>query len=328
MKRIPAGILLATFALTAPLLPPLHAEESAQQLSDQELGPDQNTQDESAGQLKKKKLGADQSMTDESAGQLSNQNLGPDQNTQSQDESASQLSNQDLGPDQNMQDESARKLAEKQGLENKARKTGSAPTALGQSDGVNGVIYAVVGQPDGSVIIGGRFDTVNGLPRLNLARFKPDGTLDTNFLSAPTDGVEGTVYALALDQSGNLLVGGYFTTAQGQPLQNFVRYLATGAVDANFNGGQGTNGPVYAVAVLPKGKIVIGGEFTQVGDAMRKNIAEFKADGTLDGPVTSANESTGAIRSLAALSNGGILAGGKFNIAGQTVRNLLRTGAP
>ena len=300
MKRIPAGILLATLVFTSPLL---HAQESAQQLSNQELGPDQ-------------------SMKDESASQLSNKDLGPDQSMQ--DESASQLSNQNLGPDQNMQDESARKLAKKEGLEAKAQKTVSQQTG----DGVNGTIYAVAAQADGSVIIGGRFDSVDGQPRMNLARYKADGTLDTTFLAGPTDGVDGTVSALAIDAKGNLLVAGYFSTAQGQPLQNFVRYLASGSVDPSFNGGQGPNGPVYAVTVLPKGQIVIGGEFTQVGDAERKNIARYNADGTLATPVTSANASTGAVRSLAALGNGGILAGGKFNIAGQTVRNILTTGAP
>jgi hypothetical protein len=327
MKRIPAGILLATLVFTAPAMPRLHAEENAEQLSQQQLGSNQNLQDTSAQQLSNQQLGTDQNTQDTSAQQLSNQQLGADQNMQ--DTSAQQLSNQQLGADQNMQDESAKKLAKHEGLESKAKKTGSAPTALGQSDGVNGTIYAVVSQPDGAVIIGGRFDTVNGLPRLNLARFKADGTLDTKFLAGPTDGVDGTVYALALDAKGNLLVGGYFSTAQDQPLQNFVRYLSSGSVDPGFNGGQGPNGPVYAVAVLPKGKIVIGGEFTQVGDVLRKNIARYKANGMLDDTVTSANNSsTGAVRSLAALGNGGILAGGKFNVSGDDVRNILRTGAP
>lgn len=326
MKRIPAGILLATLVFTAPLLPRLHADESAQQLSNQDLGPDQNTQDESASQLSNKDLGPGQSMTDQSAGQLSNKELGPGQKMQ--DESASQLSNQQLGADQSMQDESAKKLAEKQGLEKKSKKTGAPQTALGQGDGVNGTIYAVAAQADGSIIVGGRFDSVDGQPRMNIARYKADGTLDTNFLAAATDGVDGTVYALALDTKGNLFVGGYFSTAQGQPLQNFVRYLASGKVDASFNGGQSPNGPIYAAAILPKGKIVIGGEFTQVGGAPRKNIARYRANGMLDGTVTSANDSTGAVRSLAALPNGGILAGGKFNIEGQTVRNILSTGMP
>ena len=82
------------------------------------------------------------------------------------------------------------------------------------------------------------------------------------------------------------------------------------------------------MALQSDGKIVIGGEFTQVGSAPRRNIARFNADGTLDGPVASSNASTGAVRCLAALPNGGVLAGGSFSIAGQTMRNLLSTGTP
>ena len=333
MKRIPAGILVLTLALTAPLLPRLHAEESAEQLSNQDLGPDQNLQDTSASQLSNQQLGPGQNLQDTSAGQLSNQQLGPDQNLQ--DTSASQLSNQQLGPDQSMKDESAAKLAEKESLEKKPKTVSSSATpapgapaaaaGFGTGEGVDGTIFAAVAFPDGSVVVGGRFQSVNGQPRMNIARFKKDGSLDPKFLAAATDGVEGTVYALALDAHGNLLVGGYFTTAQGQPFQNFVRYLANGSLDSNFAGGSYPNGGVYAVALQPSGKIVIGGEFTQIGDAPRRNLARFNADGTLDGPLTAANTSTGAVRSLVALPQGGILAGGKFDIEGQTARNLLVT---
>lgn len=321
MKRIPAGLLVATLVFTSPVLPRLHAEESAAQLEQQDLGPDQNMQDESASQLSNKNLGPTPAVQDTSASQLEQQDLGPDQNMQ--DESAGQLSNQNLGPDQNMQDKSAAKLAEKEHLEKKPKVVASPATTFGTGEGVDGVVYATAAQPDGSVIIGGRFDNVNGQPRLNLARFNSDGTLDTKFLAAPTDGVDGTVYALALDSQGNLLVGGYFTTAQGQPLQNFVRYLSTGQIDKSFAGGAFPNGSVYAITLQPKGQIIIGGEFTQVGDTPRRNLARFNADGALDGPLTSADATTGAVRTLATLAGGGVLAGGDLDITGRTSRNLL-----
>lgn len=319
MKRIPAGILLLTLALSAPCA--LRADESAQQLADQTLGADTNQQDESAQQLENQNLGPDQNLQDESAGQLEQQRLGDDQNLQ--DESAGQLEQQTLGPDQNLQDESARKLAEQRKLENKTRKTGSpGQSVYADGAGVDGTIYAVVAQPDGKVIVGGRFNNVNGQPRLNLARINADGTLDTTFLAGPTDGVDGTVRALALDAQGNLLVGGYFSTAQSQPRQNFVRYLASGKVDATFAASLAPNGPVYALTVLPKGDVVIGGQFSQVGDTPRRNVAKIKPDGTLAGPVAAADSSTGAVYALAS-QPGGVLAGGKFEVSGQTARNIL-----
>jgi len=325
MKRIPAGLLFLTLAFASPALPRLHAEdESAEQLEQQDLGSDQNMADESAQQLSNQDVGPDQNMKDESASQLSNQNLGPDQNMA--DESAQQLSNQDVGPDQNMKDQTAANLAEKDGMEKKPKVTSSNPAAsFGVGEGVDGVIYATAALPDGSVVVGGNFDTVNGQPRQNLAVFKADGSLDQNAFAGSTAGVDGTVYALGVDAKGNVLVGGYFTvnTAQGDPLQNFARFLAGGQLDSNFTAGLSPNGAVYALTVQPKGSIVVGGEFTQAGPQPRKNLARYKADGTLDGPVGSAAASTGQVRSLVSLANGGVLAGGSLEIDGQTARNIL-----
>ncbi|MGH8048461.1 MAG: delta-60 repeat domain-containing protein, partial [Chthoniobacterales bacterium] len=230
-----------------------------------------------------------------------------------------------LGPDQNMKDESAKKLAEKDGMEKKPKVVSSnSPSSFGVGEGVDGVIYATTSLADGSVVVGGNFDTVNGQPRQNLACFKPDGSLDTTMFAGADAGVDGTVYALAIDAKGNVLVGGYFSvnTGQGDPLQNFVRF-AGGKLDPAFTAGLSPNGAVYAITVQPKGQIVVGGEFTQAGAQLRRNLIRFKPDGTLDGPIASADASTGAVRSLVSLSNGGVLAGGSLEIAGQTARNIL-----
>lgn len=76
--------------------------------------------------------------------------------------------------------------------------------------GTNGVIRAVAVQPDGAILIGGSFSSAAGQPRLAIARFRPDGSLD----STPAQtGVSGTVEALAA-APGLALAGGNFR-AQG-----------------------------------------------------------------------------------------------------------------
>jgi hypothetical protein len=307
MKRFPTGILLATLLFALPAIPRVFADESAQQLAKQQ-GLSGN------------------SAPDESAEALAKQNGVADTPGQDPEESAADLAKQNgvaIDP-ASEQDESARKLAEKEGLEKKSKKVASsAQSVFTGGEGIDGSVFASVALSDGSAIVGGRFTSVNGQPRANLARILADGTLDPKFLAAPNDGVSGAVYALAQDASGNLLVGGFFTSAQGVPAQNFVRYLANGTLDASFNGGQSPNGAVYAIAVQPDGHMVIGGQFSQIGSVPRRNLARYNADGTLDGAVTAANGSTGSVRSVAVLANGAILAGGTFEVPGQSGHNLL-----
>jgi uncharacterized delta-60 repeat protein len=328
MKPFPAGILFASLLFAAPLAPLVFAEESADQLADQTLGPDNNQQDESAEQLAKQQGDAinPNSDPDQSAEDLAKkQGVAIDPSTDP-DESAAQLAKQQgLAIDPNTEaDESASHLAKKDGLEKKNKIVASpSQSVFTGGEGVDGSVYAVAALADGSAIIGGRFTSVNGQPRSNLARIKADGTLDPKFLAAATDGVVGAVYALAFDANGNLLVGGYFSSAQGQTAQNFVRYLASGTLDTSFNGSQNPNGAVFAIAVQPNGKILVGGQFSTVGDTPRRNLARFNADGTLDAPVTSATVGAGSVRSLAVLADGSVVAGGTFEIPGQTAQNLL-----
>jgi hypothetical protein len=53
---------------------------------------------------------------------------------------------------------------------------------------------------------------VNGQYRYNIARLKPDGKLDTPF----NPGANSQVNSIAVQSDGNILVGGYFSTIDGQ----------------------------------------------------------------------------------------------------------------
>src|SRR5439155_21258457 len=44
-----------------------------------------------------------------------------------------------------------------------------------------GGVLAVQTEVDGNVLVGGDYTTVDGVSRVNLARLKPDGSLDPNF---------------------------------------------------------------------------------------------------------------------------------------------------
>src|SRR5687767_8386903 len=85
------------------------------------------------------------------------------------------------------------------------------------------------------------------------------GGLDTTFNPGGA-GANGNVYTLAAQPDGKLLIGGEFTNYNGAAAPGRVMRLnADGTLDAAFNpGGAGADTAVYALALQPDGKIVIG----------------------------------------------------------------------
>ena len=71
--------------------------------------------------------------------------------------------------------------------------------------------------------MGGNFTEAGGEPRLRVARFLANGTLDAGFSS--THAANAEVRSIALDRSDRLIIGGDFATLSfalnGSPLINF-----------------------------------------------------------------------------------------------------------
>ena len=122
---------------------------------------------------------------------------------------------------------------------------GGAPVVRGQSalDGfdpnANGAVRVVVVQPDGKILIGGDFTTLspNGgvaVTRNRIARLNPDGTLDTAF----NPNANGTIHAIAVQEDGKILAGGFFNGANsigGQARNRIARLDITTGLADSFN---------------------------------------------------------------------------------------------
>ncbi|MBA8885892.1 hypothetical protein FHW12_000083 [Dokdonella fugitiva] len=93
----------------------------------------------------------------------------------------------------------------------------------------NGRVTAMLRQADGSLIVGGEFQSINGVPRRNLARLLPDRTLDTAWDPSP----DSAVAALAQAPGGGIYVGGYFNHIGSLERPGLARLDgAAGSVDA------------------------------------------------------------------------------------------------
>jgi uncharacterized delta-60 repeat protein len=142
---------------------------------------------------------------------------------------------------------------------------------------ITGRVEALVIQSDGKVVIGGEFSSVGGIARRSLARLNPDGSVDTGFV-AETD-ANGIVYALALRSDGRLLVAGDFIALAGQRRERIAQLEPSGALDAGFNPNAAANGAIFALALQPNGRILVGGAFTQVNGSSRSRVARLTPDG-------------------------------------------------
>ncbi len=77
----------------------------------------------------------------------------------------------------------------------------------------NGTIRALALAPNGKLYIAGDFTSVSGEARVRVALLNVDGSLDIGF--DPGQGPDGTVYDLALQSDGQLLLAGSFAKVNG-----------------------------------------------------------------------------------------------------------------
>src|SRR5437879_3925546 len=92
--------------------------------------------------------------------------------------------------------------------------------------------------------------------RNHLARLNADGSLDNNF--NPGSGANGSVYSVAQQADGMILVAGTFTSVNGVGSTDLARLGPDGSVDRGFNAAWGADNAVYSVAVAADGKIFVG----------------------------------------------------------------------
>ncbi|TXT51486.1 MAG: hypothetical protein FD140_1524 [Limisphaerales bacterium] len=196
---------------------------------------------------------------------------------------------------------------------------GTLDAAFDPVGGADSIVHAVAVQNNQRIVVGGDFTTIAGASRSFIARLNADGTIDNSF--DPGFGPNGAVRAVVVDGSGNVVVGGEFTTFNGTSRRRIVRLTSAGAVDATFNPGTNLNGTVSAIALQSDGKILIGGLFTQYGASPRAYVARLNSDGSLD---TSFNPGAGLdsfVSDLALLADGRVVVGGGFTAFNGISRN-------
>ena len=196
---------------------------------------------------------------------------------------------------------------------------GSLDTSFNMGSGASSTIWTSAIQNDGKIIIGGYFTVFNGTAINRIARLNSDGSLDNTF--NPGTGANSTVWTIAIQSNGKIIIGGDFTIYNGTTISRIARLNANGSLDSTFNPGTGANNLIRTTTIQSDGKIIIGGWFTNYDTTSRNYIARLNADGSLD---TSFNIGTGVnnnVLTSAIQSDGKIIIGGEFISYNGTIIN-------
>lgn len=194
---------------------------------------------------------------------------------------------------------------------------GDADASFETRAGPNGPVYALVlaGESSG-YYVGGAFDRVGETRRVGVARVGLNGGLDAGFGSAEVAGPEGMVFALAVEATGGVLVGGDFARYHGREVGGLVRLTSAGELDEAFlqRLSGGVEGSVRAILPTAGGRFWIGGTFHRVAGQVRHHLARLESDGRLDPTFDPADGPDDGVLALAATPRG-VLIGGLFAFA-------------
>lgn len=198
---------------------------------------------------------------------------------------------------------------------------GTTDTTFNLGLGFNNTVSVINVQADGKILVGGDFTSFNGLPHNRIVRLNPDGTIDPTFVAG--NGANNNIYSITMQPDGKIIVAGAFTSFNSNAKSRVCRLNPDGSIDVTFSAAAAANNSIYASAVQPDGKILLGGNFTTTNSVARNRIARINADGSLDTAFDTAVGANNSIKSICLQTDGKIVIGGAF----ETFNNVSTPGA-
>lgn len=200
---------------------------------------------------------------------------------------------------------------------------GSVDGTFVYGTGFDDTVYQVVLQSNGSVVVGGRFTNYNGTGANSIIRLTTLGAIDGTFVYGA--GFNAVVRSIIIDLTGNIVVGGSFTSYKGTGANRIIRITTLGAIDGTFVYGAGFDANVLSLKFQSTGKIIAGGAFTTYDGNGSNKIIRLNADGSFDGSfvATGLGGFDNNVNSIAVKLNDKIIVGGVFTVLGPTPANKI-----
>ena len=148
----------------------------------------------------------------------------------------------------------------------------------------NGQVNSVVVLSDGSILVGGNFTTLGVNTRNRMVKLSSTGVDNSAFYTSLGTGFDGIVRDIKVQSDNKILVGGGFSTFNGNTRNKLVRLDSLGIEDSGFyvNLGTGFDSDIYALRVQSDGKILVGGSFTTLNSISKKYLVRLNASGIED----------------------------------------------
>ncbi len=196
-------------------------------------------------------------------------------------------------------------------------------TAQAGSSFSSGNVRALALQNDNKILVGGDFPQLNGTFRGGIGRLNLDSSLDTSFTSF--FGSLTNINFFYLYPNGKMLVGGGFDSIGASFGKYLARLNADGSIDSSFQLDPGVDHILYAVAVQPDGKIVLGGYTgdSGFGQTLGKGVWRINPDGSLDPSLNTQIARLESVSTIAIQTDGKILIGGGFTMVNGVARRAL-----
>lgn len=175
---------------------------------------------------------------------------------------------------------------------------------LGNQTNIN-TINKIALHPDGKIVIGGSFTSIQGITRNGIARLNSNGNIDSSFNPGTGGSPSGNISSLAIQADGKIVAAGSFSSFNGQPKSRLVRLNYNGSVDTNFTySGTFFGGTISQLGIQSDGKIL----FSRTATALTR----INPSGSVDTDFIPQTGTSGEISTFAIQPDGKILLGGRI----------------
>jgi uncharacterized delta-60 repeat protein len=202
---------------------------------------------------------------------------------------------------------------------------GSLDATFDIGSGFSAAVKAITLQPDGKLLVGGNFNSFNGVTRTCLTRLNPDGSLDTSLNTTISSGFADKMNSVVLQPDGKIFIQGTFNTVNGVLRRGLAKLNSDGTLDASFvePGNYSLYNFMYAFAVRPDGRLYIGGffEIRVNNQLVCQNLCRLNTDGTLDTSYFVSFGTNSSVRAMYLQPDGKLMIHGSFTTVNGVNRN-------